>query len=244
MMTLLTNSNSLTLAISKQEKLKEPILAFLKEKGFEIQKDGKTWVMRDSRGSIPNIRVEFVRSADALSLMQEKVVDFAMIGSDVADENTCGDEPAFEKPDRRFDLEIAKCSFNLAVPNEELEKFETPTSVNGLRIATSYPNLTKEWLKKSNIKPANIFVRQGDVESSIGMGLADVVTDLVDTGKTLRDFELTSAFQIATTSAVCYVRKDAGVLVNLMVDEVIRELKKKDQPFFKPAVNDIQYAVA
>ena len=239
-----TYPKSLTLALPKQEKLKTPIIELLNEKGFALESDGETGLIVDTRGNIPDIRVEFVRAADALLLMEKKVVDFAIIGSDIANENTSGENPAFEKPQMKFDLGIAGCTFDLAVPDKNLQNFKTPQDVNGLRIATSYPNLLKAWLRENKIEAAEILVREGGVESSIRMGLVDVVADLVDTGKTLRKNSLTSAFQIAQTSAVCYIRKDADVLTNMLVDEVVRELKKKSQNFIIPAVNDKTYAIA
>lgn len=240
----LTYLNDLTLALPKQEKLKGPIIRFLNEKGFNIEESGETGVMIDTRGNLPDIRVEFVRAADALLLMEKKVVDFAIIGSDIANENTSGDNPAFEKPVKKLDLGIAACTFDLAVPNKNLKDFKSPADVNGLRIATSYPNLLKEWLKENKIEASEILVREGGVESSIRLGLVDVVADLVDTGKTLRQNNLTSAFQIAQTSAVCYMRKDADVLTNMKVREVIRELKKEEPTYVMPAVNDKAYAMA
>lgn len=241
-----TYPKSLTLALPKQQKLKVPIIELFNEKGFVIESDsdGETGLIKDTKGNIPDIRVEFVRARDALLLMEKKVVDFAIIGSDVANENTCGDNPAFEKPDMKWDLGIAECTFDLAVPNEKLPNFKTPQDVNGLIIATSYPNQLKEWLKEKNVEAAEIVEREGGVESSIRMGLADVVADLVDTGKTLRKNGLTSAFRIAKTSAACYIRKDADVLTNMLVDEVVRELKSKNQIFIMPAANEVTYAMA
>lgn len=245
MMTPQTFPSSLTLAIPKQEKLKKPIIEYLKEKGFQLTDNGETGVLTDARRNIPNIRVEFVRAADALLLMQEKVVDLAIIGSDVANENTCGDNPAFEKPNMALDLDIASCTFDLAVPDADIEKFKSPAAVNGLRIATSYPNLLKEWLKQNNIEASKILVREGGVESSIRMGLVDVVADLVDTGDTLRANKLTSAFQIARTSAVCYAPKENDVLPSMLAREFVRELRQRQvSPFAMSAVNDREYAVA
>ncbi len=222
-----TSPSSLSLAIPKQEKLKTPITAYLNSKGFILNDDGETGVLIDTKRNIPNIRVEFVRAADALLLMERKIVDLAIIGSDVANENTSPINPAFEKPEMKLDLGIAGCTFDLAVPDQLLQNFKSPADVNGLRIATSYPNLLKEWLQKNNIEAAEILVREGGVESSIRMGLADVVADLVDTGSTLRKNKLSSAFQIALTSAVCYARKDSDVLTSMLVREFIRELKSK-----------------
>jgi len=239
-----TSLNGLTLALPKQEKLKNPIIVYLKSKGFMLAEDGETGVLVDTNGNIPKIRVEFVRAADALLLMERKVVDLAIIGSDVATENTCGKDPAFEKPDMKLDLGIAGCTFDLAVPDELLQNFKSPADVNGLRIATSYPNILEEWLKKNNIEASEIFVREGGVESSIRMGLADVVADLVDTGGTLRKNKLTSAYRIASTSAVCYARKNMDVLTSMLTNEFILQLRKNRSPVTTPTVQTAECAMA
>lgn len=218
----------LTLAIPKQEKLKEPILKYLKDRGFVVEEDGETGILYDTQASLPNIRIEFVRAADALLLMDKKVVDMAIIGSDVAEERTSGANPDFEKPAPRLDLGIAKCSFELAVPNKNLKNIQTPADLNGLRIATSYPNLLSQWLQQNQVTPAEILTREGGVESCVRMGLADVVADLVDTGKTLRKNELTARFTIAQTSAVCYSPKTSSLENELLVNEFVRNLSVRE----------------
>lgn len=239
---------NLTVALPKQDKLKTPIIEYLNSKGFSLtvsEENSEMGVLVDKRRNVPDIRVEFVRAADALLLMEKKVVDFAFIGSDVANENTSGDNPKYEKPEARIDLGIAGCTFDLAVPDKSFKDFKSPQDVNGLRIATSYPNLLKSWLKENKIEASEIIEREGGVESCIRMGLADVVADLVDTGGTLRKNKLSSAFQIATTSAVGYARKDSDVLTSMRVNEFVRELKQRQNfAYAKPAVNDLECAVA
>ena len=54
-----------------------------------------------------------------------------------------------------------------------------------MRIATSYPNILKDWLTKSGLK-AEIVVLDGAVENAVRLGVADAVADVVDTGTTLK----------------------------------------------------------
>jgi ATP phosphoribosyltransferase len=218
----------LTIGIPKQEKLKAPIITFLESKGFKMTEDGETGIISDMRGNIPEIRVEFVRAADALLLMDENAIDFAIIGSDVMLENTSGDNPRFQTPTEKMDLGIAGCKFQLAVPDQNAAEFRNPQDLNGLRIATSYPNMLGAWLKQNNVEPAGILVREGGVESCIRLGLVDVVADLVDTGGTLRKNKLTPVFQIARTSAVCYARADCDTMADILINEFLRNLESAD----------------
>jgi ATP phosphoribosyltransferase len=82
-----------------------------------------------------------------------------------------------------MDLGFGQSSFRLAVT---ADKSSNGTSgLNGLRIATSYPNILQSWLDKSTIK-ADIVVLDGAVENAVRLGVADAVADVVDTGTTLK----------------------------------------------------------
>lgn len=255
-------STSLTLALPKQGKLKAPIVTYLEERGFKIEDDNESGILKDTRASnsnqspLPPIRVEFVRAADALILLQEKVADFAIIGSDIVDEITGGVNPAFPKLKKKFDLEIAQCGFKIALPTKLIQAFassstsgelnlalalSTPkdisplsawlrdngvtpaTMLNGLKFATSNPNLLSPWLLENGVTPGRILVRDGGVESSVRLGMADAVADLVDTGGTMTKNGLTAVFDITRTSAVCYT--SAGVTAKeILVNEFLANL--------------------
>jgi ATP phosphoribosyltransferase len=58
--------------------------------------------------------------------------------------------------------------------------------INGLRIATSYPDLLRSELEKRNMQ-CKIVKLDGAVEISIALGVADVIADVVDSGATLRE---------------------------------------------------------
>jgi len=79
-------------------------------------------------------------------------------------------------------LGFGKCRLCLAVPRS-LE-FAGISILNGKKIATSYPYLVNQYLEKNNIK-AEIHEISGSVEIAPGIGLADVVCDLVSSGSTL-----------------------------------------------------------
>lgn len=238
MMEQQTLPRPLTLALPKQKKLQTPIMEVLNSKGFVLlnskgfvlqeHEDEETGLLVNEGNNIPNIRIEFVRAADALVLLSEKVADIAMIGSDVVDERTSGDNPR-EKPEQIFDLDTAKCTFVLAVPKQSSQKYTTEADLNGSRIATSNPNLLKAWLNKNNVEGVKIIERDGGVESSVRMGFADVVADLKATGDTLEKNGLTVAFEISKTSAICCARKNIDPMTSLRITEFLRELRGQRQ---------------
>lgn len=224
-------NRQLTIALPKQEKLAGPIAGILERAGFEVTKQDDTGNLIDIDRRLPDLKVEFVRAADALLLLEQGVADLAVIGSDVVAENAGGDEPRYKRPDMVCDFGIAACRFSIAVPAAEVDKYKTPEDLNGLKIATSYPNILGEWLAKNGVIPSGVLLREGGVESSIRQGLADVAADLVDTGGTLRRNNLKERFEIMSTSARLYARPGlrADENASLVVQQLLRRLQSQGE---------------
>ena len=79
-------------------------------------------------------------------------------------------------------LGFSKCRLSLAIPKEV--DYRGVEWFNGKKIATSYPNILRQYLQEQGIK-AEIHVITGSVEISPGIGLADVIFDIVSSGSTL-----------------------------------------------------------
>ena len=79
-------------------------------------------------------------------------------------------------------LGFSKCRLSLAVPKQD--DYQGKEWFNGKKIATSYPNILRKYLKENNLD-ADIHVITGSVEISPGIGLADAIFDIVSSGSTL-----------------------------------------------------------
>ena len=79
-------------------------------------------------------------------------------------------------------LGFSKCRLSLAVPKQD--DYQGKEWFNGKKIATSYPNILRKYLKENNLH-ADIHVITGSVEISPGIGLADAIFDIVSSGSTL-----------------------------------------------------------
>jgi ATP phosphoribosyltransferase len=79
-------------------------------------------------------------------------------------------------------LGFGKCRLSVAIPRSQ--QYEGVQSLQGKRIATSYPNLVKNYLQKNGVV-GEIHEISGSVEIAPGIGLSDVVADLVSSGSTL-----------------------------------------------------------
>jgi len=79
-------------------------------------------------------------------------------------------------------LGFAKCRLSIAIPKSV--DYKDSSYLNGKKIATSYPNILTNFLKKNNIE-AEIHEISGSVEIAPGIGLADAIFDIVSSGSTL-----------------------------------------------------------
>ena len=105
-------------------------------------------------------------------------------------------------------LGIGKCNLSLQVPSEHADK---PLSAYvGARIVTSFPEITRKYFAPLDAaanaagQPVKTTIKyvSGSVESAVGLGLADAVVDLVETGTTMRAAGLCEFKKILASEAV------------------------------------------
>ena len=96
-------------------------------------------------------------------------------------------------------LGFSKCRVSLAIPkNSNISNLK---HLNGKKIATSYPNTLKSFLKKNNIK-CETHIINGSVEIAPNIGLADAICDIVSSGSTLFKNNLKELITILNSEAV------------------------------------------
>jgi ATP phosphoribosyltransferase len=118
----------------------------------------------------------FLRPRDVATYVGAGTLDFGITGKDLLIDSK-------SKAESIMDLGFGQSSFRLAVTADKSSK--GISGLNGMKIATSYPNILQSWLDKSSIK-AEIVVLDGAVENAVRLGVADAVADVVDTGTTLK----------------------------------------------------------
>lgn len=164
--------SKLKIAIQKSGRLNEDSLKLLKDCGIKID-NGKDQLKVPAQ-NFP-MEVLYLRNSDIPQYIEDGVVDIAIIGENILIEKQKQAE-IIEK------LGFAKCRVSLAVP-KRIQTNE-PSYFNGKKIATSYPNTLKSYLKETNID-AEIHIISGSVEISPNIGLADGICDIVSSGSTL-----------------------------------------------------------
>ena len=184
--------SKIKIAIQKSGRLNEDSVKILKDCGISID-NGKDQLKAETR-NFP-MEVMFLRNGDIPQYLRDGVVDIAIIGENVLIEK--GKDITIAER-----LNFSKCKVSLAVP-KELE-YNSIKDLDGKRIATSYPNTVKEYLKDKGIT-AELHQISGSVEIAPNIGLADAICDIVSSGSTLFKNYLKEVEVMLTSEAVLAV---------------------------------------
>jgi len=208
--------NKLRIAIQKSGRLYDDSVKLLSECGIDLRnvKDR----LRTESDNFP-LEVFFLRDDDIPQYVEDGVADVGIVGENVLFEKNKHIEVVEE-------LGFGKCRLAIAVPRNQ--HYEGITALQGKRIATSYPFLVTSYLKQYNIE-ADIHEISGSVEIAPGIGLADVVADLVSSGSTLFMNGLKEVETILQSQAVLVksrqLKEDQLVLLGKLLFR-IRAVKK------------------
>ena len=189
----------LRIAVQKSGRLSDKSLDILKSCGlsFARSKDKLFWYGRD----FP-VDVLLVRDDDIPRMLLDGVCELGIVGENIASEvmlerNSERDLECLRK------LGFGRCRLSIAIP-EDL-KITSMSELQGKRIATSYPALTRHLLEKLHVR-TEIVELSGSVEIAPGLGTADAISDLVSTGTTLRANHLRELDVLFESEAALYGR--------------------------------------
>lgn len=205
----------LKIAIQKSGRLYDESISLLKECGIDLRnvKDR----LKTESDNFP-LEVFFLRDDDIPQYVEDGVADIGIVGENVLYEK-CRETEVLEK------LGFGKCRLSLAISrNEEY----IANYLQGKRIATSYPVLLQKYLTENNIV-AEIHEISGSVEIAPGIGLAEVICDLVSSGSTLFMNGLKEVETILESQAVLIKNKELNEDQLKWVDKLlfrIRSVKK------------------
>ena len=220
----------LKLAIQKSGRLNEDSMRLLKECGIDIS-NGVNKLKADA-SNFP-IEVFFLRDDDIPQYVQDGVADIGFVGENVVYEKAKKVEVAYE-------LGFGKCRLSFAL--QKGESFTGPQFLTGKKIATSYPVLVQKYLDEHQVK-AEIHEISGSVEIAPGIGLADVVCDLVSSGSTLFMNGLKEAETILESQAVLIKRKNFSADAQAILERLLFRIEsvkkaKKNKYVLLNAPND------
>ena len=191
---MLADRTRLHIALQKSGRLSDYSRELLKDSGFRIQSGKNSLTAR-----VENFPAElmFVRDDDIPTFVADGVCEFGIVGQNVIEEFAAG------RADAGFDvlaeLGFGRCSLRIAVP--ESATYEGPQSLQGTRIATSYPRLLRKFLDERGIE-AEVVEMNGAVELAPRLQIANYICDLVSTGATLEANALRPVDTILESQAV------------------------------------------
>jgi ATP phosphoribosyltransferase len=188
----------LKIAVQKSGRLTEASVDLLARCGLKLSR-GKDQLI--GFGENMPLDVLFVRDDDIPDLVQEDVCDLGLVGLNVLEEKCLKLLSAgYPAPTARLrNLEFGRCRLSLAVP--DTLAYAGLSSLNGTRIATTYPHLLARYLKDHEVQ-AEIVTLSGAVEIAPRLGRADLICDLVSTGSTLQANHLTEVETVLESHAV------------------------------------------
>ena len=162
----------LRVAVPNKGALSESAAAMLSEAGYRQRRDSRELVLVD-----PENHVEFfyLRPRDIAVYVGGGVLDVGITGRDLLLDS---EADAVED----LGLDFARSTFRFAGPAGQ---FSSLQDLEGRRVATSYDSLLRRHLAKQGVQ-AEVVRLDGAVESSIRLGVADAIADVVETGNTLR----------------------------------------------------------
>lgn len=194
----------LQIAIQKSGRLTEKTMSILSRCGLEIRKSKDQLFCY---GENMPIDLLLVRDDDIPALVGEDVCDLGIAGLNIIEEKRLNGTFA-EKAEPYHELRrlgFGQCRLSLAAADGT--EWTGPDNLQGKRIATSYPALTKRYLEDNNID-AEVVYFSGAVEIAPRLGKAEFICDLVSTGSTLAANQLVELHTILN-SEVCLIQTNA-----------------------------------
>ena len=202
----------LKIAIQKSGRLSEESVRLLKDCGINISNGLNK--LKAEADNFP-LEIYFLRDDDIPQYVEDNVADIGIVGENVLLEKN--------KSVRLVNkLGFGKCRLSIAFPKDKL--FKSAKDINGLRIATTYPNILSAYLKKKKLR-AEIHEISGSVEIAPGIGLADAICDLVSSGSTLLTNGLKEVEVVLKSEAVLIANKNLSKEKKQLLEKLLFRIK-------------------
>jgi ATP phosphoribosyltransferase len=200
----------LRIAIPNKGSLADESIAILKEAGYKQRTDSRDLVLVDSTNAV---EFYYLRPRDIAIYVGSGELEAGITGRDLLIDSGA-------RATEIMALNFGGSTFRFAGP---ANKGYSIKDINGKRVATAYPGLVQSHLRELGIS-AEVVRLDGAVESSVRLGVADLIADVVSTGNTLRQAGLEIfGDPILTSEAIVITRKDVQIAAELEV--LIRRLQ-------------------
>ncbi|GEC98637.1 ATP phosphoribosyltransferase [Kocuria varians] len=162
----------LRVAVPNKGALSEAAITMLTEAGYRQRRSSRELVLVDNEN---HVEFFYLRPRDIAIYVGGGTLDLGITGRDLLLDSGA-------QAHEELGLDFARSTFRLAGPRGQ---FQDLRELEGKRIATSYQLLLERHLRSQGVN-AEVVRLDGAVESSIRLGVADAIADVVETGNTLR----------------------------------------------------------
>ncbi len=200
------------IALPNKGSLADSSVQILKEAGYRQRTDVRDLVLLDNDNGI---EFYYLRPRDIALYVGSGELDAGITGRDLLVDSQADAEEILA-------LGFGRSTFRFAAPKDAGSKKDI-SSLAGKRIASAYPGLVADYLDREKIK-AEIIRLDGAVESSVKLGVADVIADVVSTGNTLRQAGLEVFGEILLESEAILIKR-SGTKQSQELETLIRRLQ-------------------
>ncbi len=203
---------TLKFAIPNKGRLSERTVQILNHAGLEI--DGAD--ERKLYTNVRNLSVMFLRASDIVRFVHKGAVDIGVTGKDLVLESGVDVKTVYE-------LDFGHCRLSIAAP--EGSGFDSVDDIkDGTVVATSFPYLTQKYFERLG-KQVEITKISGAAEVTPHLGVADVISDLVSSGSTLRQNHLKEIAVITNSQAVVIANIESYKHRREEIDELVAAMR-------------------
>jgi ATP phosphoribosyltransferase len=200
----------LRIAVPNKGSLADSSISILKEAGYRQRSDSRDLVLIDPEN---NVEFYYLRPRDIAIYVGTGELEAGITGRDLLIDSGATSEEILS-------LDFGRSTFRFAAPVGKNLKL---TDIAGKRVATAYPGLVEDFLSKHALT-ASVVRLDGAVESSVRLGVADLIADVVSTGNTLKQAGL-EIFGDAILNSEAILIKRAGNALNSELEILIRRLQ-------------------
>ncbi|MCZ3389607.1 MAG: ATP phosphoribosyltransferase [Actinomycetia bacterium] len=203
----------LRVAVPNKGSLADPASHMLREAGYRQRTQARELVLHDPEN---DTEFFFLRPRDIATYVGSGQLDVGITGRDLLlDSGSAAHE--------LMPLGFGASTFRFAaLPGAA----STTAQINGLRVATSYPGLVGQYLTERGVTAAVIRL-DGAVETSVRLGVADVIADVVETGSTLRQAGLEVFGEPILRSEAVLIRGDGTAGADPDLETAIDQLQRR-----------------
>ena len=198
----------LKIALQSKGRLNEESLSLLASIGINVDEPKRKFISKARNFDIETL---FLRDDDIPLVVASGTASLGIVGLN-------------EVAEKKADVQVVKqlgfggCRISLAIPKADI--YQGLEYFQGKRIATSYPNILKEFLDKNGIK-ANIELITGSVEIAPAAGIADCIFDIVSSGSTLVSNGLVEVERVFESEAVLIANRNLSEEDKATLNEIL-----------------------